>query len=387
MLYRLDNLNGLRPEDIADFTLARRLDELKAPSRLGERILPKRTVDEYVVGAGNIFFRPVVAAVVAPGSLFPSGPLSTFSSREWQILKKGLTYSMNELEIRTMRDFASGIDDPENFEASDALENRFFSLVDACRIGEEDLTEKQRWACLASDSYTIPNTSLAVNWGVPGSAKYNLVGTAAWTDAANADGLLDLMNASKDSVAVGSGPVLTWIMPTEAFILLTSQAKTISRLNAMGAFALGSQINTTLATAGNYSQLVTPEMVSSYLNRQRNLSNSTGTAGASIILYDGTYNEFDHYGNTQPVSTRYLPLNKVVGLTGTPITGEILPTPRIGTSIGYYADGPVAENDFTPGTFVWSEYQRYPLKVQVLMAAYGLPIVDHRTIRQITIYP
>lgn len=385
MLYRLDMLNGLRPEDFADFTLARRLDELKAPTRLGERILPKRTVDEYVVGSGNISFRPVVAAVVAPGSLFPSGPLNTFSSREWQILKKGLEYSMNELEMLKMRDFVAGIDDPEGFEPSDALENRFFSLADALRVGEEDLTEKQRWACLAADSYTIPNTSLAVTWGIPGSHKYNLVGTAQWTDATNADGLLDLMNASKDSVALYGQPVVTWVMSTEAFILLTSQAKTISRLNAMGAFALGSQINATLATAGNYSQLVTPEMVSTYLNRQRNLANSTGTTGANIILYDGTYNEFDHWGNTQPVSTRFLPTNKVVGLTATPITGEILPTPRIGTAVGYYADGPVAENDFASGTFIWSEYQRYPLMVRMMMASWGLPIVDYRTIRQITI--
>ena len=389
MLYNLLDMDGLRPEDFRAYTQRQLLAEVQNPTRIGERILPFRTVRTYRLKTGNIRFRPVAASVVAPNATFPEGPLATFSEREYEMLKIGLQYSLKEDElIRFYELYGPGaLSTPSAMTENMRMEllNEPYRLLRALGIGWLDRCEQIRWAYLANDAYAIPRTGIVVNWGVPASNKYALTGTDAWNDYANADGIADLEEMNQGALDNYGVPITTYYMSTQAFRHLMRQTKVQNRLAAFGLIGgLGMQVIANPAGNTDMSANVSLSRIQAYMNDRRG-NQGRGEAGMNIVLYDKTYSEFDFRGNTQPVDTRFLPVNKVVGLSATPLTGPVLPSPVAGTAAGYFADGPVAENNFASGFYTFGEVEQSPFRMWIRGTGWGFPLVDERTVHQLDI--
>ena len=388
MIYDFSNMEGLRPEDFREFTRRQLLTEVQNPVRVGERIIPFRPVTTYKLKTGNIRFRPVAAAQVAPNATFPEGPLATFGEREYEILKIALQYSLQESDmIRFFEVYGSGILQVPTAMAANArmeLLGEPYRLLQALGIGWLDRCEMIRWRFLASDSYTIPDTGLVVSWSVPAGAKYTLTGTDIWTDYANADGIADMEEMNQGAIDDHGTPITVYYMSTTAFRHLMSQTKVQNRLAAFGLIGgMGMQVIANPAGNTDLTANVSISSVERYMNDRRG-NQGRGEAPMRIVLYDRTYNEFDFRGNSQPAETRFLPTERVVGITGQPLVGPIIPNPAARTPVGYFADGPVAENGFASGFYTFGEVQQSPYRYWIRGTGWGFPIVDERTVRQLT---
>lgn len=366
-LYNFAKYDGLRPEDISRFSTRRFFDLIQNPTRLGERILPFVQTEDWAQAVGQLSFRPVASAVIAPDSVLPRGPLGTYRAVTFDILKVGRKYALNESEIRKLRDifFASQRPTPDQI-----FRSRPYNLANALVVGYLDLAEAMRWEVLQTGSYQIRGGSTGgiVNYGLDNSHKVTISTSAdQWNTAATADGLDDIQ-AWDDILFTDTGVHASMIvMSTKQLNNLLAQETTKERLAISGLAGLGGQL---AATATQKALTFFADQLNAYLARR-----SIGP----VVTYDRMYNLMDEAGNTQPTSTRFLADDRVVMIAPTPIDGGgLIPG---GTSVGYQADGPVVENNFRPGLHVWMTEKDEPYEVEMKSAAWTLPILtDPRTV-------
>lgn len=375
-LYNFSQYDGLRPEDLAGYARRRFRDLIENPVRLGERTLPWAPVDDWKVSAGQVSFRGVASAVIGPDSVLPRGPLGTFAEREYEILKTGLKYSLIESEIRKLRQIFYPNARPNVEQIMRAGPYGFANLL---TVGYLDRAEAMRIEALTTGRYVIPNSNGAsVVWdSVPANHKVALLGTDAWTDYVNADGLEDLLNFNQqliDDIGVGSEYT---VMSKTAFNHLIAQTKTRNKVYAFNGNIAQQMI---VGQNGNLANFPAVEMdaINAYLAR-----NDCGP----IILYDRQYQEFDFRGSTQPTMRRFLPENAFYMVAGQPIEGSMNPDIPEASATGYTADGPTVENDFRSGLYIWLAEQDEPFEIAIKSVGWVLPVItDGRTLFQGTLF-
>lgn len=368
MLYDFSQFDGLRPEQIAAFATFRFRDQVENPTRVGERILPWSSVDDWQVEVGRMKFRPVASSVIGPDSPLPRGPLGTFDQRTYNILKAGLKYEMNESEIKKLREIFRPGARVDGLEA--LARTRPYRLADALVTGYLDLAEAQRWEVLTTGELVLPNSgdTLKVDYGFDNDHQIALTSTDAWTDTDDADGLADLLEWD-DILYQENGVHSTFtVMSRTALVNLLAQDATRTRLANAGFAGIGGQV------APNANQLGMPffiDSVNGYLARY---------GVGPIVLYDRQYRKQNPYGGDgQTADTRFLAEDHFVMVSPTPIDGG-LGFDR-GTATGFQADGPVVENSFEPGLYVWLKENDEPYEVAVKSVGWTLPMVtDPRTI-------
>lgn len=401
-LENLTAFDGLRPEDFADYTREQLLVEIQNPTRLGERILPTRTVDEYELDAGELSFRPVKASNVAPGTTFPTGPLGTFTKRLYQITKQGFWFGLEEGDLLDHRQFFIN-DRNTNLSAEEImrtpLANTLYSYADMLREAYLNQNEYMRWQALALDHLTVYKGRSAlvnVNWGIPATHKFDVSASATqrWDAFDTADGIADLQHMSRTARDENGTPGVVFVMSEEMLDNLLRQASTRKRLAEAGFLGLAGQLDPAAAAGQeSTSDTLTATSIERLLNRN---ARQTG-ARARIELYDKTYDHWTGEEGGEPETRRYLPVNRVVMLSAEPLNAPGLPNPvsegtAVGarnnnSGIGYLADGPVVENDFNPGVHIWAMYNKYPIQVQMAMAAWTFPILNHRRVFQLKTVP
>lgn len=356
-LYNFARFDGLRPEDIAKFATKRFEDLTRDPVRLGERVLPWEKRDEWTEEVGKLTFRPVASAVIAPDSVLPLGPLGTDSSATYDILKAGRKYRLIESEIKKLRQvFHAG----QRVSAETIIRSRPYQLANALVVGYLDLAEAMRWEVLTTGQYVIPRSgNVAVDYGLPASHKVTLTTTDRWSQSASADGLQDLLDWDDALLnATGSHSAYTF-MSTTAVQQLLAQDKVRQKLAIAGYAGIGGMV----AQAGTQQAMeFFMDQLNAYLARYQ---------VGPVIVYDRKYNLYDEIGNTQPTLTRYLPVDRfaMVGQPG------IETNPGFGNGFGYQIDGPVVQNNFNPGLYVWLTEQDEPYEVQIKSEGWTLPIL------------
>lgn len=362
MLYNLSHFDGLRPEDISKFATKRFMDLVQNPTRLGERLLPFVQRDDWTEEVGRVSFRPVASAVIAPDSVLPSGPLGTESTQRYSILKGGMKYTLNESELRKLRDiFLPG----RRVTPAEIFRARPYQLANALVTGYLDLAEAQRWEVLSKGTYTIPNTSVAVDYGVAGGNKFALTNTDTWDAAATADGLDDIQTwADAMKTDIGAYPRLI-VMSTKQLNNLLAQAATRTRLAIAGYAGIGGTV-TGSATQAKIEFF--RDQLNAYLARREI---------GPVVTYDRMYNKFDFTGAAQPAATRFLHENRVVVIGPAAVDGGF----GFDNGFGYQVDGPVVENNFAPGLYTWMAEQDEPFEVAMKSVFWTLPILtDPRTL-------
>lgn len=364
-LFNLQQFDGLRKGELSTYARARFNDLIQNPVRLGERIMPFRDVEDWEVEVGQVSFRNIAAAIIAPDSLIPRGPLGTESAKRYSVLKGGLKYTLNESELRKLRDVfrpGSRIDPPT------LLRSGPYQLANSLVNAFLDRAEQMRWEILTTGEYAIPGSGgVKVAFGIPNNNKIALTSTDVWSDYSNADGLDDLLDWDAlifDELGVHSERTF---MSTASMTKLLAQDKTKTKLANAGYAGIGGMVT------GNTNQLGMAffmDAVNAYLARY---------GIGPITLYDRKYNSFSFTGATQPALTRYLDEDSFVMVAPSPLDGGT--GPDIGTAVGYTANGPVVENDFQPGLHVWYTENDEPVEVAVKSAFWALPIIgDPRTI-------
>ena len=370
MLYNFAQFDGLRTEDIAAFATKRFMDEIQNPTRLGQTVLPFVPVDDWNIPVGKINFRAVASTIIAPDSPLPRGPLGTHSSKAYDILKGGRKYEMNESEIRKLRDvFHPGA----RISAQQVLTSAPYRLANALVTGYLDLAESMRWEVLSTGQYVIPNSGgVAVDYGLAGNNKATLTSTDVWSDVDDADGLDDLLTSDGLIFDETGAHASNIFMSTKALSNLLAQDSTKTKLANAGYGGIGGMVT------GNTNQLGIPffiDAVNSYLARY---------GVGPISIYDRKYNLNDETGATQPTLTRHLHEDRVVLVGPTPDDGGELP--NVGTALGFHADGPVVENSFNPGLYVWMTEQDEPFEVAVKSVFWTLPVIkDTRCLANIRV--
>lgn len=344
---------------ITQFAQRRFRDLVENPTRLGEQILPWVSVEDYTVATGRVEFRGIANAIIAMDSPLPRGPLGTLSEREFALLKTGLKYSMIESELKHMRDLLA----LRRLAPEDFARLRPYQLANALVTAYADRAEAMRWQALANDSIPL-RSGVSVAYGVPAAHKATLSGTDRWSEAATADGLADLLDWDGQVYDETGGHVQAWVMSRAEFNYLIEQTATRNKIQGFSG-STADQINAANGTP-TPGQRITIGAVNAYLAAQE---------VGPIVLYDRKYNEYDTKGGSQPVATRFLPENKVVGVAPRPVDGGISIDVPGSTALGYCADGPVAENDFQPGLHVWFQAQMEPLEVSVLSVGWALPVI------------
>lgn len=366
-LYDFSSYSGLEPGQITSFARKRFRDLVENPLRVGERILPWASVEDYEISTGKVNFRGIANAVIGMDSELPRGPLGTWSERQYSILKTGMKYEMIESELLKMKQLL----DRRRLQPRDFASLPPFRLANALVNAYLDRAEQMRWAALANGTIQL-RPGISVDYPIPVAHQVTLAGTDLWTDYANADGLADIL-AWDDQVYDTTGRHLEVIfMSRTAFNHLISQTATLDKLRA--AFGTTGQ-----QVAGSTTGIrPTRSSVNAWLAQ-----NEIGP----VVLYDRKYQEFDFTGATQPQVTRFLPENKVVGVAPTPIEGGVDVDVPGATATGYAADGPVAENGFNPGLYVWFTEKDEPLEVAVKSAGWTLPVItDGETLFQGTVF-
>ena len=363
-LYNFARFDGLRPEDIAKFATERFADLVKNPTRLGERILPFVQRDDWSEDVGRLSFRPVASAIIAPDSVLPRGPLGTDSSRTYNILKGGRKYDLNESELRKLRQVFHAGARPT---PAQIFNSRPYNLANALVTGYLDRAEQMRWEALSTGYYNIPGSGGQVDYGLANNHRASISGTGEWDNASTADGLSDIIGWSDILEADTGGKATQIFMSTKQMNNLLAQEATRERLAIGGLGGLGAQI---APQATQFKMEFYQDSLNGYLARH---------GIGPIILYDRRYNSYSELTNSQPVSTRYLHEDRVVMISATPVDGSI--GFEGGTSVGYQVDGPVVENDFKPGLFVWMAEQDEPYEVYLKSVFWTLPIIgDPRTV-------
>jgi len=365
--YNFAQFDGLRPEDISAFAQFRFRDEIENPTRLGERILPFVTQEDWRVSTGRMKFRPVASGIIAPDSPLPTGPLGTFDERDYGLLKGGMKYRLIESEIRKLIEiFRNG----RRATAEEIMRSRPYQLANALVTGYLDRAEAMRWEVLTTGEYVIPNSggTVKIDYGFEASQKIALTLGDRWDQASTADGLDDLL-AWDDLIYQNIGVHSSFtVISRRALTNLLAQDKTKTRLANAGYAGIGGQV------APSTNQLGIPffiDSVNAYLNRY---------GVGQLVLYDRMYNSSDHYGDTgQPTLTRFMAENAFVMVAPTAIDGGL--GFDGGTATGLQADGPVVENGMTPGLYVWLTEQDEPYEVQVKSVFWTVPVIhDPRTI-------
>lgn len=365
--YNFAQFDGLRPEDISAFAQFRFRDEIENPTRLGERILPFVTQEDWRVSTGRLKFRPVASGIIAPDSPLPTGPLGTFEERDYGLLKGGMKYRLIESEIRKLIEiFRNG----RRATGQEIIRSRPYQLANALVTGYLDRAEAMRWEVLTTGEYVIPNSggTVKIDYGFEPTQQIALTSTDSWDEPTTADGLADLLDWDEllyDNIGVHSEFT---VMSRQALVNLLDQNATKTKLANAGYAGIGGQVTS------NTNQLQMDffiDSVNRYLARY---------GVGPIILYDRKYNSADHYGGTgQPTLTRFMAEDAFVMVAPTAIDGGL--GFDGGTAVGLQADGPVVENGMTPGLYTWLTEQDEPYEVQVKSVFWTVPVIhDPRTI-------
>ena len=360
-LYNFSRFDGLRPEDISKFAQQRFFDLIKDPVRLGERILPFVQREDWREEVGQLSFRPVASAIIAPDSPLPRGPLGTERSVSYDILKGGRKYALNESEVRKLREtfFPGARVTPDQI-----FRSRPYSLANALVTGYLDRAEAMRWEVLSTGTYALPSAGAdhVVDYGFDMSHKVTIsVGADQWNTPASADGLSDIEAWDAILFQDTGAHASMVVMSTKQLSNLLAQDLTREKLAIAGYGGIGGMV---VAQATQQAITFFPDQLNAYLARR---------GIGPVVTYDRMYNAYDEHGATQPAPTRFLDADTVVMIAPTPIDGGgLIPG---GTSVGYQADGPVVENNFAPGLHVWMAEQDEPFEIYIKSVFWTLPII------------
>lgn len=379
-LYDLSKLAELQPGQLTAFTRARFRDEIENPTRLGERLLPTVGVDAWDVATDQFTFRSVAMPAIGTDSELPRGPLGKFSSESYNLLKLGMKQEMHESELLKLAQ-ALGT---RTFTVQDWASSAPYRLAANLTNSYLDRLESWRWQALATGTIQFRNDIGAegeIVYDVPNTHQAALSGTNVWSDAANADGLDDLMDWNDQMYTDTGRNVEFWFMRRQDFQNLLNQEATRNRLQAMFG-SIGQQIN-----AG---QGILPELG---LATQSAINNYLAAFGMGpIVLYDRMYREYNFIGATDPVNTPFLPDHHVVGIAPRPIDGGVVVNGvNGGSATGYTADGPTLESGVRSGAmqnglYTWTEFTMEPVKYYVKSVAWGVPVLtDTNTLFQATV--
>lgn len=366
-MYDLSSLDGLRPGELNNFARVRFADLIQNPVRLGERVLPWVTSEDYEIEVGRVNFRPVAASILGMDSPLPRRPLGTLESREYSLLKMGHKYTMIESEIKKLRDaYKLGRLSPAQW-----ARTRPYAFANALVEGFLDRAEAMRWQALADGVIPLPLGGVNIDYGIPATHQDTLTGTDVWTDTDDADGLSDLL-AWDGQIYDDTGRHAEVIFMHRADLNhLLAQDSTKQRLQATFG-TTGQQINA--ANGFLEGAVLTVNQLNAWLALHEI---------GPVVLYDRRYVDMDDVGNSAPTPTYFLPEGKVVMVAPRPVDGGMSAGVPGASAVGYCADGPVVENSFESGVYIWMAEIDEPFEVAVKGAQWALPVVvDPNTIFQ-----
>lgn len=298
---------------------------------------------------------PVSADRVAFSTKAPIKTRKTIGKWSGKLGKISISKEKDEEKINDYKDFKVLAAANKDKQLAEHLVNLVYDDVKACNQGIDYKVEIDAMRIGSRGLHTFPAsiegemaTAHVINFNVP---EENFVGVAAkWSDAANADGIADIVKQQKAIVKAGKLKPMYAILEDSTFELLLAQAKTVKRVASV-------IIN---ATGMGSADLLSFDSVNAYMRKK---------GYPQFLVIDTNARIEDKEGGQTPIK----PWNeKVVVLSPIPQLGWTYykPVPMLDNSPAMQVQGAYAK------TTVYSELN--PMKEVTMAEAYVQPGLINR---------
>lgn len=272
-----------------------------------------------------------IAAYIGYGAEAPVVDRDAVASKMGEVAKMGLKYIATEEELLALNQARS------DAEKSAIVEQLTIKAADLVTAIEKQVQVAKLEALLKGKfTYNKNGVKIDVDYGVPADHKVALTGTNAWTDAANAKPLSDLIAWNDKYIADNGVAADRIIVSREVLGLLQTNAEIISE-----------------ARPGTSATRVSLAEVQAVLN-QFGLPTIEVQNNRSIVVKD--------IYSGQDETIEFLPKYRVAFL---------------GNGVGKYLFGPTVENDFAPGIALSAKDRDEPIQSIIKAVAAGVPVVEN----------